>query len=561
MKYFVYCRKSSEAEDRQVASIESQLTTLQERFGQNETIKIVDVYEEAFSAKAPGRPLFNAMLARIERGEAQGIIAWAPDRLARNSIDGGRIVYSLDRGTIQDLKFATYTFENNSQGKFMLQIMFGQSKYYSDALSENVKRGNRTKLEKGWRPNQAPLGYLNDKATKTIVKDPDRYPLIRRMFDAALGGSHSVRHICHLANNEWGFRTPQKKRMGGKPLALSGLYKVLTNPFYAGLVVWNGKVYPGAHEPIVSTEELNRVQAWLRRRDRPKPKTREFAFTGLIRCGECGRLVTAEEKVNRYGSHYTYYHCTKRRPDYRCRQRSITVERLEAQIEEFLATLQIPRSLHGWTAERLLESQNEDETHQEAARTSLERSLHDTNRALDTLTSLRLRELIEDAEFVAERQRLQNERTRLQQELQRPETTSAFEPGRALILFSNRAMEWFRAGDAQIKRLILESVGSNLVLIDKILRIEAKIPIVRMSNIATFLQLRRVVENIRTMLADHDPEFLRLLGNIRELEVIHGIQSADAAPPEAGPARSAAAWPAARKASRGGNPSRLRPPA
>src|SRR5258705_5967873 len=182
MRYFIYCRKSSEAEDRQVMSIESQLSTLRQTFGQRETIEIVDIYEEAFSAKAPGRPLLNQMLSRIERGEAEGIVAWAPDRLARNSIDGGRIVYLLDRGKIQDLKFATYTFENNSQGKFMLQIMFGQSKYYSDALSENVKRGNRTKIEKGWRPNQTPLGYLNDAATKTIITDPVHFPLIRKMF-------------------------------------------------------------------------------------------------------------------------------------------------------------------------------------------------------------------------------------------------------------------------------------------------------------------------------------------------------------------------------------------
>src|SRR5713226_8377005 len=118
MRYFIYCRKSTEAEDRQIASIESQLTTLKRTFSERPDIEIVRVYEEAFSAKAPGRPVFNEMITEIENGAAEGIIAWAPDRLARNSVDGGRIIYLLDCGVICDLKFVTYTFENNSQGKF-----------------------------------------------------------------------------------------------------------------------------------------------------------------------------------------------------------------------------------------------------------------------------------------------------------------------------------------------------------------------------------------------------------------------------------------------------------
>src|SRR3989338_2060790 len=218
--FFLYARKSTESEKRQVLSIESQIVELRS-LAQKENIIIKAEFTESMTAKEPGRPLFNEMISRIEKGEAQGIIAWHPDRLARNSVDGGRIVYLLDTGHIKFLKFPTFWFESSPQGKFMLNIAFGQSKYYIDNLSENVKRGLRQKVRNGVWPGLAPPGYLNNKNLRKVVIDPVKGPLVRRMFEAYATGEFNLPNMQKQAF-EWGLMS-----RSGKFLSKSELQRIL----------------------------------------------------------------------------------------------------------------------------------------------------------------------------------------------------------------------------------------------------------------------------------------------------------------------------------------------
>jgi len=125
MKYFIYCRKSSESEERQIMSIEAQLTELRE-FAEKEGLEVIDEFCESRTAKEPGRPIFNEMLLKLEEGLADGVVSWSPDRLSRNSVDGGKVVYLVDLGKIKSLKFPTFLFDDSPHGKFNLSIAFSQ---------------------------------------------------------------------------------------------------------------------------------------------------------------------------------------------------------------------------------------------------------------------------------------------------------------------------------------------------------------------------------------------------------------------------------------------------
>ena len=340
-KFFLYVRKSTDVEDKQVLSIDAQILELR-AFAREQGLNIVDEFVEKQSAKNPGRPIFGQMVAKIEAGEADGIIAWHPDRLARNSIDGGQLIYLLDTGTLAHLKFPTFWCDSTSQGKFMLSMAFGQSKYYVDSLSENTKRGLRQKVRMGIFPSQAPVGYLNDSRTKTIIVDKKRAKVVRLAFEKYVAGDMRLEDVSDfLAQSGVLTRT-------GKRISKTKASFMLANPFYIGLFKYGGEIHEGRHEPIITTSLFEEAQAMLKLRGQPerKAKNEPQPYCGLIACASCGMMITAENKTKRQLNgnvhHYVYYRCTKKSNSMVCKEMSLRSHVLDNQVSSLIKTVTLP---------------------------------------------------------------------------------------------------------------------------------------------------------------------------------------------------------------------------
>ncbi len=335
-KFFLYARKSTDVEDKQVRSIEDQITELR-AFAKQENLNIIDELVEKQSAKIPGRPIFNEMLKRVEAGEANGILAWHPDRLARNSVDGGRIIYLLDCEHLAMLKFPTFWMENTSQGKFMLNIAFGQSKYYVDSLSENTKRGLRQKVRRGEYPSLAPVGYINDSRNKTVVVDKKQAPIVRKAFELYAQGDQRLEDIGEfLAQHKLVSRS-------GKRIHISRATFILSNPFYTGLFRYAGEIYEGKHEPIIAKKLFDKVQRIMADRGKPRKEkpNHHFGFLGIFKCGECGRAITAEQHIKKSGLVFRHYRCTKKNVN--CTQKYVNEKDLHLQINEIFQKVALPQ--------------------------------------------------------------------------------------------------------------------------------------------------------------------------------------------------------------------------
>lgn len=475
IKYFIYCRKSSEDEERQVLSIEAQLAELRE-FARQNGLFIVREFTESKTAKEPGREIFNQMLSEIEKGNAEGILAWNPDRLARNSVDGGRIIYLVDTGKIKSLKFPTFWFEATPQGKFMLSVAFGQAKYYTDSLRENILRGIRQKIRRGELSAKAPLGYFNEPRLRTIEPDKKTFDKVKKCLEAFATGNYTLSQI-----RDKMFSLGLVGQRSGKKMSLSSVEHILKNPFYYGYFLYRGELHKGSHKPMISKKLFDKIQKTLKDNGKPRKKRKKkpFLFLNFAVCGECGYSITAERHIKKSGLEFVYYRCTKKSKTIKCSQSHfLREEKLAEQVKEYCQKVSLPDVWREKYLAKVKEWENESRQTSDLFAQNLKTELSAIKTKINRLVDGYLEGSFELAEFQEKKNKLMAEKKDIEEKLSDFERKGNhwLELTRNWILEANQAKNLALQENFSEMKNFLKKIGSNRRILDQKLYIDFKKP-------------------------------------------------------------------------------------
>jgi site-specific DNA recombinase len=479
-KMIVYARKSQESEERQVQSIPTQIDSLN-KLADLLHVAIIDTVTESKSAKLPkNREKFEALLARINKGEADTIGVYNPNRLSRNAIDAGYIIDLMDREKLKWIITPTQTFSVSPNDKFVLNLSLSQAKLENDNRSIMSKGGMKRKAESGWYPAPAPIGYLNTpfklKGLKTIEVDEIKFPILRKIIDEILSGRQAV-EVWHTATEEWKLTS-----VNGKPFSRSAFYYFLNNPLYTGEFEWprgSSHWYHGHNKPLLTKNEFDLVQKVLGHQGKPIARNHTFDFTGLFRCPNCGCAITATQKVKHYQktnrtAAYTYYHCTKKNSAVTCIEKPITQKELEDQVSGYLIKLNPPQAFIDWARRWISYLHEHESISQETIHQSQQATVHDLDVKLNRLLDALVNGSVEEEAYKTKKAELESQKTAIQNQLEG--TEDKLTDWRAKVEnaldFAITAQNRFIHGDRAARQYILNRIGSNFTLSNEKIRID-----------------------------------------------------------------------------------------
>ena len=435
---------------------------------------VAKVYiERAESAKSDDRPVLQQMLKELPTLGVKYLIVHKVDRLARNRLDDATL-YQRIVGMGIKLVSASENIDETPAGQLMHGMLATFAEYYSNNLATEIMKGLRRKHEMGGTPFKPPIGYLSKRELvgsqdiRSVIVDPVRAPLVQLAFTLYSTGEWSLKRLAaHL--EQQGLRSRGTRRYPERPLGDNRLQKVLRNPYYMGIVAWNGKRYPGKHDRLVSEDTFDRVQALLSvaRVSGDRPQKHEHYLRGTVVCDEClGRLLYGRHR-GRGGRQYEYFCCNNRavrRRKTKCSSSHASVPTVEEHVEENYRSVriraevqeQIRAELRAELADRTALIEREAERHQ--------RALKAIEAKQEKLVQLYYKDLVSEDVFAAEQDKLKDER-RAAQRLQDTATTQLEDIQEALDLALSRvskSYEVYTEGTELERRILNRAIFERI---------------------------------------------------------------------------------------------------
>ena len=421
----VYVRVSSSGQlgrdgDEDGYSIPAQVKACEIEASSREATVAKVYVERAESAKSDDRPVLQQMLKELPTLGVRYLIVHKVDRLARNRLDDATLYQKLVGMGIK-LVSASENIDETPAGQLMHGMLATFAEYYSNNLATEIMKGLRRKHEQGGTPHKPPIGYLSKRELigaqdiRSVVTDETRAPFVRVAFSLYSTGEWTVRRLAGYLEQE-GLRSLGTRRYPERPLSASRIHNMLRNPYYAGIVQWNGQRYPGKHEPLVDQDTFDRVQMLLAgaRIGGERPQKHEHYLRGTIVCGECmGRLLYGRHR-GRGGRQYEYFSCnnrTARRRTVQCSSGHYAVNVTEERvIEDVYSTLAIPRDVQDQIRAELRRELSERTGVIEREAERHERALAQIEAKQEKLVQLYYQDLVSEKVFAAEQDKLKIER-------------------------------------------------------------------------------------------------------------------------------------------------------
>tara|TARA_Y100000310_G_scaffold287005_1_gene311623 strand:- start:16 stop:1629 length:1614 start_codon:yes stop_codon:yes gene_type:complete len=482
MKAAIYNRKSTDTEDKQVLSLESQRRHNGEAISRSDD-ELVDTYEESRSAKDPGkRSEFDRMITDIQAGNIEVIYCWKLNRLARNPIDGGKIQWLLQQDILKKIVTSERTYLP-SDNVLQMMVELGMAIQSSRDLGKDAKRGMREKAKMGWFPGLVPIGYLNSygqKGEKYVLVDPDRFDTVRRCWDLLLTGTKTVKQIHHIATDEWGLTRLGSHGRNARVFSLSAMYTMFSNVFYCGQFQWDGEIWQGKHEPMVTMEEFDRAQEILGPRGKPRLSKNQNIYSGLIQCGCCGSAVIMDVKRKMLRTTgevrvYYYFRCSKSGKKATCctEKGSVSDSDILDQVYAILDSIEIPQAFVEWMLDELQLSQNDSAKMEARDLKRIQKNYKDANEKVNRLMKRQLDPSTEVSEdlFKSMLKELEAERDRWKTMINdfhatvTQRTTDTVEA----VNFAKDLRSAFAYGDRDARVAILRRIGQSIELQQKVL--------------------------------------------------------------------------------------------